>query len=548
MIIISALLHDIGKLYQRTGIWIDINGFKKYLVYSKGIYLYYHSAYTGSFLNEYLGIENITSLAASHHLRQTSIIRSSDIIAAAHDRRDSDYDNNSNDAFILMRLSSIFGLIVSNNNQILSLKKLNDFSGFTTPKKIELNKAKSEYLKLFGEFKEDFKILKGIDSKLLINYLYPILKEYTYAIPANTYKVEKSFVSLFDHSKLTAAVARCLELSDKKAKFIIVKYKLDGITDFVYQDDDIEKIYQRSCYIKLFSDFIVYAILNEFGLSYPNIMYSLGGQGRILIPNSESFINKISYIYSKINQVVNIKHDGIIDFVLSYDIYSENDLKKGKFKSDLPNNENIILKNSKIKKTNIKSVDYYSICDTIINNEIIIEYNFRNNTNNNSVIYFNELGSIIIDSKTNNDSSFYQSYNGGLIGETISYNIIRNHQINKNSVVVFMDIKNTNLLFNQKISKQHQSFSTFLTLSRTLEMFFSKIVAKICEGFNLNLIYTSGDDIVLITDKINADNIVMALIDGFKKYTMNSNEIEFNIKISEINNSIKDTLKKLKKN
>lgn len=544
---IASLLHDIGKLYQRTGIWINITKYKKYLVYRDRKYLYYHAAYTGSFLNEYFGIEELSSLAASHHLPIKSIVKESDMIAAAHDRRDSDYDDNSNQDYILMRLSSIFNLIGDNiGSEIVEMKKYLHFNGFINNKTRSLQDAKAEYLSLYQEFIEEIKPLKALSLEQSYHYLFGILKEYLYAIPASTYQVEYAYVSLFDHLKLTAAIANCLNQTSLKKQFVILKYHIRGITDFVYQDDDIDMIYGRSAYINLLGDFIVYAILHEFDLGYENIMYSLGGQGRILLPNKRDIKQKLQGIYNRINQIVNISHDGIINIVLSYDIYDDINLRQNKLINNLNENEKNVLKVDKNVTKDTKIIDYYSIGKKILNNNIIIEYNFGKKNHNNNDIYFDGFGGICFSPQSISPMSFYQEFNGGIIGETKTYRRINNHQLNENSVMILMDIKNTNDIFLHRIKETSQSFSTFLTLSRTLELFFSKIVPDICLEFPMNLMYTSGDDIIMIANLEDSEIIINAIKNGFEKYTNNNKEFIWKIKIQNIEKSIYKAYQEIK--
>jgi len=544
---ISALLHDIGKFYQRTGIWPDLTKFKKYLVFRNGKYLYYHAAYTGSFINTYIGNKKIEFLAASHHLPKESIIKNADIIASAHDRRDSDYDDSHDENYILMRLSSIFHLIGEDfHNMIVPLVDLSSFTAFKKAEELSIKQAKKEYFDLFMNFVYNIKKISNKNLNLFYHHLYPLVKEYLYCIPANTYKVDKCFVSLFDHLKLTTAVVNCLKQTKEKQQFAIIKYHLHGITDFVYCDDDLDLIYGRSAFIKLLEDFIVYRIIHEFGLTYDNILYAMGGQGRIIVPNNQTLIKKLNHVYDIIIKKVNIRQVGIINFVLSYDIYDENNLKSGKFKRALSENEKNLIKFKKFVDKGINKVDYYSIGKKIINNNIIIEYNFGKKNHNISDISFLGLGYINFNPRKEDDICYYQTYNGFNIGESKNYKIVRNYQLDNNAVLILMDIVDTANIITNKINKNAQSFSTFLTLSRTIELFFTRIVSDLCLKMPVNIIYTSGDDIVLITSSINKDVVIKTIIDGFDEFTSFNQAFKWKVIIEPINDEISQVYKKIK--
>lgn len=51
---LAALLHDIGKFFQRTGYKLNLNKYLKYLVFKNNKYYYWHSAYTTSFIENFI--------------------------------------------------------------------------------------------------------------------------------------------------------------------------------------------------------------------------------------------------------------------------------------------------------------------------------------------------------------------------------------------------------------------------------------------------------------------------------------------------------------
>ena len=58
--------------------------------------------------------------------------------------------------------------------------------------------------------------------------------EYTTLVPASTYEGSKTYVSLFDHSKLTSAIASRLYLNDTEDEnFIMFEFDVSGIQKFI---------------------------------------------------------------------------------------------------------------------------------------------------------------------------------------------------------------------------------------------------------------------------------------------------------------------------
>ena len=79
---LAALLHDIGKFYQRTGISLE----KQYYRYTKNNG-YYHAGYTAKFIEEYIKLAfdqpfNLINESASHHIDSEGIVKISDIISS----------------------------------------------------------------------------------------------------------------------------------------------------------------------------------------------------------------------------------------------------------------------------------------------------------------------------------------------------------------------------------------------------------------------------------------------------------------------------------
>ena len=531
---LSGLLHDIGKFYQRTGISVNLDKYIKYLVYRNNKLTYWHAAYSGLFIEKYLiNNKKLISMCASHH-KEATIIRKADRLAAAHDRRDSEYDNifgvtnKIDNDFITTRLYLIFNEIKIKNINIpyqVPLSCNNEYKYPVRETTIDLDEALSQYSNLFTKFIIDIEKINKKNINSLYHYLYPILLNYLITIPANTYQTLMPTVSLFDHSKLTAAIANCLNDSNKD--FIILKYHLHGISEFVYQGD-FKFFKARSFYIQIINELITYAIINRFSLGYENIIYSLGGQGRILLPNNKNSIKILKKINSEINKEINLTHKGIINFVLSYDIYSEEDIKAGRFYHNLNKDEKHILKEkNNIKNYLEKKIKYDMIEKLMSKSDIILEYSFSNN-NENILLDFNSLGKICYFEKIHNNA-FYQSYNCYKIGDVKYFPYSKPIILgNKRLALILMNIKNLGIIFASGIDKNAQSISKLLTLSRCLERFFAYEVKKILEKFSVYILYSGSDDIVLISNPDDSEMIVKTIQESFARYTGYNKSFQFN--------------------
>ena len=310
---LAALLHDIGKFYQRTGLYLE-SRYKDNFSKNDG---YIHACYTAKFIEEKLNINlfdkkmfEFINLSAGHHKDYDGIVKKADFIASGHDRRPADADeyfvddtekqSEQNGHYKNVRMNSIFNEIKLEDNQFgkpsyVSMKSYDEFETVSDISNISIEIGEKEYKQLFSHFIDDIDKMnqKGYDSyKILHHLIYSIIKKYTVSIPANTMSPFPT-VSLFDHLKLTAAIANVLEKDVEEIPFVLFDYDLSGIQNFIYQitegDKSKEKISKslrtRSFYLNIFADFIAYYIAAKFNVSYENVLYSSSGRGRILLPN-----------------------------------------------------------------------------------------------------------------------------------------------------------------------------------------------------------------------------------------------------------------------
>lgn len=225
----AALLHDIGKFYQRTTKISLLNSqeIASTPIHANGYHTHIHSGYTAKFFHDYLHLNDQLEKASSgHHINEVdefdSIIRDADRIASKIDRNDENFDFEENHKktryqYITSRLSSIMGNIDFGQTIYDSKFKLTSIDQCMNPcrNNIEQNTIESieEYKKLFTQFIEEIKfdnLLIGKPTPYKYHRMYSLLYKYTTLIPSSTYETNNQTVSLFDHLKLTTAIASCL--------------------------------------------------------------------------------------------------------------------------------------------------------------------------------------------------------------------------------------------------------------------------------------------------------------------------------------------------
>lgn len=613
--ILAALLHDIGKFYQRTGIKVSFDDTdKSYIKYNKfkKTFSHYHAAYTSKFISDTINhclpdFNEFLNLASSHHI-DNSIIRDADIIASGHDRdkpteldekeayEDDEFkkdiiDNRSeNDrySYITTRMSSIFNEITSDNtslnyHDIVKLSSYSQYKRAINDHNINRQVGCSEYKELFNKFTEHLKTIDGYTSySELHNYLYPLLKEYTLTIPAATYMQKNTTVSLFDHLKLTAAIVGCLEKNKSNKYFALVDYDVSGIQKFIYQVTEGENtkknvakmLRSRSFYLNVITDFFAYYIVNEFGLSYENILYSSGGRGRILLPYIDDIEEKLKNINLNIEKALYKKHHMDISFLMSYSRIDDEELQKSSLSDliDLDEKKFISRKNQKFKSLIGENFNFINdhihvickycgtnetinndkceICNELLqlnefivkNKSFIIEFDYNDN---NSIkcfsIKFNGIGRIIFNKTLVNKNAIKDNYYITInnyncsywLGE-LKYYAVSNiggknfEEIAKESIgdkklaVIKMDVDNLGYIFMKGIKVDRNTISKNLTLSRMIDYFFTKKVVHICNQDkykkSIYINYSGGDDLVIITPASMSISLVNDIINNFNQF------------------------------
>ncbi len=613
---LAALLHDIGKFSQRKNKF-DSNE-NKVIKEKYGKFLrqggYIHSAYTAIYLED-MDLVDLMDASAGHHVKNLSEVNmkmkdyviSGDRISSAIDRKDEENESHiskGSSEFVQRRIYplfkkiSIYNTSEKNQNDKNWRLDLNTLTKTETPinrSNFNLDKANAfnQYKNLWDDFYEKSLDIRDTSSnrRELFHKIYPLLKEYTTTIPSSTYKIEEPTVSLFDHLKLTSAIACSMHLSPEgeKNKFILLEYDISGIQKFIYkitEGQDSKKgvakaLRGRSFYIELLNNFIAYAILNAFDLTYVNVLYSSGGGGLILLPTGEENLKKLKEIINDLQNTLYKKHKGNITFVSATveankdeleNFYSEKvwELKKKigivknkKFINQVSNlsffiNDDILENTCRNCELNEASGEVCDECTSYekLSNKLskhtldIIKYNFSKINNKDTLFSFENIGSIDFvsaESITEYDNVYFDDINGITLGESrtvanlvpieddrmLSFEEIATKASGDEKLAVLkMDVDNLGVIFSKGLDKEDnkttKSFSKILTLSRFMDMFFTKNLKRICEKVALNTFYINyagGDDLVIIGPADKIVDLTKVINDEFTKFTCNNDEI-----------------------
>jgi len=318
---IGSMLHDIGKVLYRAADGRN------------------HSRSGYEFLKEEVGItdQEILDQVLYHHralLKGSGVPDDSpayityiaDNIAAAADRRtkdteDSGYDRNA-------ALESVFNILNGNHGNMHYRQVTLEYDGtirIPTAEKVQYDEH--FYAGIRQHLKEVLSALKDENNiqESYLNSLLSAMEADLSFIPSSTDKGQLGDVSLYDHVKITAALAGCIYswteeqgitdykdlLFDKEKDFynneVFFLYSMDmsGIQDFIYHqfgtDDVLKNLRARSFYLEILLENLIDEVLENLQLSRANLIYSGGGHAWLLLPNTKSAAERIHTFENKAN-------------------------------------------------------------------------------------------------------------------------------------------------------------------------------------------------------------------------------------------------------
>ncbi len=343
---LAGLLHDIGKFAQRAEEQVSAE-------WSEGKtrkdFKYQHALHTWHFINKYVPEKfGVGVLAAYHHAPQDAAqrcIRLADQLSAGE--RDSGEDRDDSDrAAHPKQLHPIFTRIRVDGKQhscagkekfYLPLEPLALQKDVVFPQEKPLAKTHSldavwgaykEMWEAFCREAEELKNLKELPA--YVEAMQALLQRYAWCIPSAYFKSVPD-ISLYDHSRMTAALAVCLDdFDDKKIEALnrdwqakgeggtlwnepvalLVGGDISGVQKFIYTISSkgaAKALRGRSFYLQLLTEAVLRFVLRELGLPYTNVIYSGGGHFFLLAPLSAK--KELPKIQAAISQKL-LKHHG----------------------------------------------------------------------------------------------------------------------------------------------------------------------------------------------------------------------------------------------
>ena len=388
ILIIGAMLHDIGKFCQRAERPYSKEMEGEILPSYKGRPSHWHALYTDYFIENDLPLpedlepkrSQIARVAAAHHRPDNDKILEmcigiADRLSSGADRFKSEEPVESR-GYKTARLISAFDEIElfrhrfnPDDTAYYALKPLDAKGSNIFPEKGAPVGEASEYKALFENFLQD---LKSLNTKSGISFysesLVALLEKYTWAIPSASYQT-LSDVSLFDHSFSTATIAQALfkyhetvggvpKWEDKQEKFTILAGDLSGIQDYIFgisknTGRGVAKIFRaRSFYLQAIVRSIILAIQRKLEVYSVCRLVDSGGKFLLLLPNTETESNALLEIDKSAQKYFQDKFKARLTLSLSWQsTLSQQDFEMGRFQMKLDETEDLLAaaKNQKLR-------------------------------------------------------------------------------------------------------------------------------------------------------------------------------------------------------
>ena len=336
---VAALLHDIGKFYQRADTGnVSTSKFlseickmeRLFLPFRNGTYSHKHCLWTAQFIEDHQSVfqnliganfsdlsneNNLYSLAACHHLKNNKLSKIGEIVKEANclssgmDReleealKDDQYEQN-RDLFMEKRMIPILETVhpprLSGVKRSMPVSKISLSKDFFPREQFD---EKPDYEQLWNEFVNEFKYIRASDFCTFSETFLNLLHKYTSCIPASA--VNFPDVSLYDHLRTTAALAVCLydyrqgkpdSLPENDKPFLLIGADFSGIQSYLYQIVSKyagKNLKGRSFYLRILSDAVVRYLLKTLNLFQANIVYNSGGSFYLIAPNTQFVKEKL---------------------------------------------------------------------------------------------------------------------------------------------------------------------------------------------------------------------------------------------------------------
>lgn len=319
-LVYGSALHDIGKVVQRASNQ-KIN----------------HSRLGGDFIHSIVNNPKIENQIRYHHakeIRETRLADNdlayityvADNIASATDRKTkneeiettyTNWDSHTNQEDIFNHFKEV------NEERYYKPVMLDDREEINFASEQYKKFSSSDYQAIINKIEENLRLI-SFDQDYITSMLDLLESTLSY-VPSSTNLDEAKDISLYDHTKLTAALASSIYyfLEEKGISnyrkylfsdnadfyqaeaFQLLKFDISGVQNFIYTIRDSKAatmLRSRSFYLEILAENLIDELLDYVSLSRANVLYSGGGGAYLLLPNTQKINQQLSEVEKNINQ------------------------------------------------------------------------------------------------------------------------------------------------------------------------------------------------------------------------------------------------------
>lgn len=347
---LGGLLHDIGKFALRAGegggrLWDDE---------AHKDFGYKHAELTAHFLTHYLPEQWIVGEAyegaANHHAFQKGPAALAVAVADRLSAEEREKSEHAEPLYLRPILTRVSG--GAPGEWYAPLEPLRMERPIVFPREgAPSGRPEAEYKALWDEFRAKAKALKeafaqkGADVTAYLASLQHLLLRYTWCIPSASYHTVPD-VSLYDHSRTTAALAACLAEEDEatlrslahspdeseQEVALLVGGDISGVQDFIYTITPrgaLAALRGRSFYLHLLTEATASYLLRRLGLPPTNLIYAGGGRFDLLAPRTAGPV--IAEVQREISRILLHHHRGDLYLALACRPLARREFFEGRF-------------------------------------------------------------------------------------------------------------------------------------------------------------------------------------------------------------------------
>lgn len=362
---LAALLHDIGKLYQRAAkgdkqtLSSDARGMTSQV--GRGQNSYAHCLWTVDFIGRHWRVlapfvknrGEFEALASCHHNPRSDdpaqqIVALADRASAGMDRDPAD-ESAKGIGYYRRPLDSVFsGLNVPEQTHSPKpvVHHLDDLHGgrlFPVPKP-ELDTVQDEYGGLAESFDTMFGRLKAGSPDTFLENVASLITRYLWCVPSSTIDACAD-IPLGDHLLTSAAVASalaaakyCDQAEPGTVGLRLVSGDVTGIQNFIFgltgeTNRQLAKLLRgRSFTVRMLTRLGVRMLTDAAGVSSLCALSVAGGRFSVLLPDTESSRRALAEVRSRIDRWLHARFFGELQFVIDEGVpFARDELARGRF-------------------------------------------------------------------------------------------------------------------------------------------------------------------------------------------------------------------------